>query len=72
MTYQEPERLALQLRELMERRATLRAILQHAITRAMTDEERADIQRVICIIDKEMADLEKRLASLRSGPSGGN
>lgn len=49
----------------MERRATLRAILSHRLTHALTQKERADIEHVIGLIDKEMAELEQRLRSLR-------
>lgn len=73
MTYLEPERLALKLQELMERRATLRAILSHKLKNVLTAQEKADIDRVIGLIDREMADLERQLAELRgpTGPSGG-
>lgn len=71
MTYQEPERLALQLNELMERRNALRAVLNRRLQDVLTDEERRDIQRVIALIDTEMAQLESRLADLRRRPAGG-
>lgn len=72
VTYLEPERLALKLQELMERRATLRAILSHKLKDVLTAQEKADIERVISLIDREMADLEKQLAELRrpTGPGG--
>jgi hypothetical protein len=73
VTYEEPERLALQLQALLERRASLRAILEQlALNRLLTAKERGDIHRVIALIDQEMADLRKRLESLSSGPSSGD
>ena len=71
MTYLEPERLVLQLQELLERRATLRAVLENAMADALTPREQGDIRRVLASIDGEMAALKERLASLRSGPAGG-
>lgn len=71
MTHAEPERLALQLQELIERRATLRAILeQRALHKLLTAKEGADIQRVIQFIDHEMTELRQRLESLRPNSLG--
>jgi hypothetical protein len=72
VTYEEPERLALQLQVLLERRASLRAILEQlTLNSLLTAKERSDIHRVIALIDQEMADVRKRLESLGSGPSSG-
>ena len=62
----------LQLQELLERRATLRAVLENAMADALTPREQGDIRRVLAAIDVEMAALKERLASLRSGPAGGS
>jgi hypothetical protein len=70
VTYQEPERLALQLRELMERRAILRGILEQRLRALLTDAERSDIEHVIGILEREMSDLLKRLEALQPGAGG--
>lgn len=72
VTYLEPERLALKLQDLMERRATLRAILSDKLKSVLTAEEQADIEGVISLIDREVAELERQLADLRrfGGPDG--
>ena len=71
MTYQEPERLALQLQQLLERRGKLRAILEQALGNALTAQERRDILRVLDLIDRETASVEQRLETLRSIGGGG-
>ena len=70
MTYTEPEQLALRLQELIERRSILRGILEQALGKALTDDERADIRRVIGLVDAEMAQLEERLRALQPGTGG--
>jgi hypothetical protein len=71
VTYTEPELLALRLQELFERRSVLRGFLEQALTRALTQQEQADIRRVIDLVDLEMAQLEERLRALQPG-AGGN
>lgn len=71
MTHTEPEQLALRLQELIERRAILRGFLEQALAKALMEEERADIHRVIGLVDQEMAQLEERLRALQPG-AGGN
>lgn len=71
MTHTEPEQLALRLQELIERRAILRDFLEQALAKALTEEEQADIHRVIGLVDQEMAQLEERLRALQPG-TGGN
>lgn len=70
MTYTEPEELALRLQELIERRTILRGFLEQALARALTDQEQADIHRVIERVDREMAQLEERLRALQPGAGG--
>jgi hypothetical protein len=64
MTYTEPERLALELRELIERRARLHAMLRDALQLTLTDQERDDLQRVLDSTGHEKARLEARLHDL--------
>lgn len=71
MAETEPERLLLLIHELMERQAKLRAVHQHALEKALTDEERQDIQAVLGSLDKEIASLQQRLDALRNSGSGG-
>ncbi len=70
MTHTEPELLALRLQELFERRATLRGFLELALSRALTEEEQAQIRRVIDLVDREMTQLEERLRALQPGAGG--
>ena len=70
MTHTEPELLALRLQELFERRATLRGFLEQALSKALTEEEQAEIRRVIDLVDREMAQLEERLRALQPGAGG--
>lgn len=70
MTYTEPELLALRLQELIERRAILRGFLEQALSKALTEQEQADIHRVIDLVDREMAQLEERLRALQPGTGG--
>ena len=70
MTHTEPELLALRLQELIERRAILRGLLEQALTRALTDQEQADIHRVIGLVDGEVAQLRERLRVLQPGTGG--
>ena len=72
MTFSEPERLAIELRALIERRAALRAILRGALSHALSHEEQSDLRRVIDRLEAEMADLNRRLESLlNSRPDDG-
>ncbi|WP_135262543.1 hypothetical protein [Ramlibacter henchirensis] len=71
VTFAEPERLALALRELIERRAALQAALRSALQEALTDAERADIQRVLDHMAQEKASLEQRLEALLKQPGTG-
>ena len=64
MTYLEPERLALQIRELLLRRSTLREMLESRLADALTATERDDIAKVIVHLDRDIADLQARLAGL--------
>ena len=64
MTYLEPERLALQIREVLQRRSTLRDMLESRLADALTPTERGDIAKVIAHLDREIADLQARLAAL--------
>jgi uncharacterized protein involved in exopolysaccharide biosynthesis len=66
MTYSEPERLALELQQLIERRARLRAILHSALKEALTEQEQADLRRVLDMVETEKDVLERRLQDLRS------
>ena len=70
MTYTEPEQLALRVLELIELRAVLRGILEQALAKTLTEEERADIHRVIGLVDAELAQLEERLRALQPGAGG--
>jgi len=70
VTNTEPEQLALRLQELIERRAILRGFLEQALGKALTLEEQADIQRVIGLVDAEVAQLEERLRALQPGAGG--
>ena len=70
MTHTEPELLALRLLELIERRSILRGVLEQALAKSLTDEEKAEIHRVIALVDREMAQLEQRLRALRPGAGG--
>ena len=70
MTHTEPEQLALRLQELIERRSILRGILEQALGKALTEDERADIRRVIELVDIEVAQLEERLRALQPGAGG--
>lgn len=70
MTNTEPEQLALRLQELIERRSVLRGFLERALGKALTQEEQADIQRVLGLVDAEMAQLEERLRVLQPGTGG--
>lgn len=65
MTHSEPERLALELQALIQRRETLRAILSGALAEALTEQEQAEIRRVIDLVDTEKWKLEERLQDLR-------
>ena len=71
MAETEPERLCLLIHELMERQAKLRAVMQNALEKALTDEERQDIQAVLGSLDNEIASLQQRLDALRNAGSGG-
>ena len=64
VTYLEPERLALQIRELLLRRSTLRELLESRLADALTATERDDIVKVIVHLDREISDLQARLAQL--------
>lgn len=70
MTHTEPELLALQLQELIERHSILRGFLEKAMCKALTQEEQDDIHRVIDVVDREMAQLEERLRALQPGAGG--
>jgi hypothetical protein len=70
VTHTEPEQLALRLQELIERRAILRGFLEQALAKALTEEEQADIHRVIGLVDQEMAQLEERMRALQPGAGG--
>ena len=70
MTYPEPERLALEVHAMIERQASLRAVLAHRLNDSLTPGERAEIERVIGLIDKEIAELQRRLASIGTGTGG--
>lgn len=65
MTLQEPERLALEIQAILERRANLRAFLQQRLGGLVTSQERLDIESVIDLLERQIAELEARLASLR-------
>jgi len=65
VTHLEPERLALKLQELIDRRAALHKVLQGGLRAAMTETERADIEQVLEHIAAEMAGLEQQLEDLR-------
>lgn len=71
MTYEEPERLALRLQALLERRAVVRAALERALGDVLTDAERDDLRVALDSIDQEADALARRLDSLRAGPGGG-
>jgi hypothetical protein len=71
MAETEPERLSLKLYELLERRATLRAIVEQAIQKALTEQERDDIRKMMAKIDKDIAELEQTLKALQAGAGGG-
>ena len=71
MAETEFDRLTLRLVELIERRAALRAFLEQASGKALTDGERQDIQTVLGVLDEEMSELERRLESLRGGTGAG-
>ena len=66
MTFSEAEQLALKLQELIERREALRKILGSALARALSEEERADIRKVLDYVETEKALLEQQLAELLS------
>ena len=68
VTYTEPERLALDLQRLLERRTKLREIVRGAIAQALTEEERSEIRRVLDHVETEIAMLEQRLKSLGRTP----
>lgn len=70
VTYPEPERLALEVHALIERQASLRAVLAHRLNDSLTPGERAEIERVIGLIDKEIAELQRRLTSIGTGTGG--
>lgn len=42
----------------------MRKVLAQRLNDSLTDDERAEIHRVIAVIDAEIADLQERLASL--------
>lgn len=65
VTYLEPERLALKLQELIDRRTALRKVLEGSLREMLTDGERADIEQVLDHIAAEMASLEQQLEALR-------
>lgn len=67
MAETEPERLWLQIHELLERRAKLRAVFEQALDRVLTEGERQDIAKVLGLIDQETAELQRRLDALRGG-----
>jgi hypothetical protein len=71
MAETEPERLSLKLYELLDRRATLRAIVEQAIQKALTEQERDDIRKMMAKIDKDIAELEQTLKALQAGAGGG-
>lgn len=68
MTYLEPERLALKLQELIDRRTALRKVLEGSLREMLTEVERADIEQVLAHIAAEMARLEQQLEALRRPP----
>jgi hypothetical protein len=67
VTHSEPERLALELQQLIERRTRLRGILGGRLQKELTSAEKADLLRVIDQVDTERAMLERRLADLLGG-----
>lgn len=71
MPVPESERLALQLQELIERRARLLAFRTAALQKTLTDEERADIASTLEATAHEIAELERQLDELRKQPGGG-
>ncbi len=70
VTYREPERLALEVHALIERQTSLRALLEHRLKESLTSNERAEIERVIGLIDKEIAELQLRLPAIGTGTGG--
>jgi hypothetical protein len=67
VTYQEPERLALRLQALLERRTVVRAALE----RDLEDSDRNEHRVALESIDQEADALARRLGSLRAGLGGG-
>lgn len=72
MTTSEGERLVLEIQALIERRERLLAALNTALRASLTQQEVADIQRVLGEVEAEKRDLERRLALVGGGqgPAG--
>lgn len=67
MTTTEPERLALELHQLLQRRSRLREMLHGALLDALTEQEEADLHRVLDHVETHIRVIERRLEALRKG-----
>jgi len=66
VTRSEPELLALQLQQLIERRARMRAALESALRKKLTQQEVTELQATLEATKREQSVLEARLQDLQA------
>lgn len=70
VTTSESQQVAIQLQQLIGHHAVFRTTLTRRLKNAAADTERAEIERVIDLVDKDVAELQLRLAMLQTGTGG--